>query len=154
MIIRDRKSKPIIDFLEKRREEFLPVRDRVRALVAQRIVEGRGTRFEAGVLGVMTGAVTATDRPYFNSIFYEQNGSIVQWRIGHTVLDILKELKAGHIRDFSSSRQRLLKSVDQKMDAIERAWDNVVGGYAELQGCALPHGKVLRPRDPNRNTGI
>jgi hypothetical protein len=146
---------PIRIFLEKRREEFLPARDRLRALVAHRVQEGRGTRFEAGVLGLMTGAVTSVDRPYFKTVSYEEEDGSIRERPGdHTVLDILQRLKARGDQDFSPNRRLLLRIVDTKMDAIEQAWQNVVRGYADLQASTLPATKVRENHRLNRHSGV
>jgi hypothetical protein len=151
MLVQRRSSKAIIDFLEERREELLPARDRLRALVVQRSNEGRLTRFEAGVLGVMTGASTATDRPHFRTVTYNENdGAIRALPAGHTVLDLLQSMKAEGSRSSAHSRQFMLKMVDLKMDGIEEAWRNVTSGYAELQASALPATKVPKSQRLNR----
>lgn len=148
-------SEPIIGFLQERREELLPARDRLRALVAHRVQEGRGTRFEAGVLGLMTGAVTGVDMPYFHTVSYgEVDGSIRSQPGRHTVLDILQRLKSRDDHDFSSGRQRLRRAVDSKMDAIEQAWQNVVRGYADLHASTLPATKVRESHHLTRHSGV
>lgn len=53
---------PIIRYLEDRRREVQPDRDQIRALITRRLYEGRVTRFEAGVLGRLGGAVTSVSR--------------------------------------------------------------------------------------------
>ena len=134
---------PIMDFLNRRREELLPVRNRLRAFVAQRGQEGRITRFEAGVLGLMSGAVTAVDKAYFQQVSYgEEDGSIqVRWS-RHTVLDILQGIKDRGCCDFSSDRPRILETVDRKMGGLEEAWQDVVRGYAEFHAGTLPAVKI------------
>ena len=155
MLLLDQNTKPIIDFLEERREELLPIRDRLRALVVQRSKEGRVTRFEAGLLGMMTGVATDTNQTYFDTVFYdEDHGSIEQGPGGHTILDILRKLKEWDILDVSERREMIMGVVDNKIEVVERAWQNVVKGYAELQASALPGVKVPKSRRVRTHSGV
>lgn len=146
---------PIICLLEERRRELLPVRTRLRALISERVAEGRATRFEAGILGLMTGAVTSVDRPYFQIHSYvEADGRILPQPGRHTVLDILQKLKRRGSDDISTIRAKLLIAVDDKIRGIEEAWQNVVDGYAELHSGTLPPvGIHFRPKE-RRLAGI
>jgi hypothetical protein len=144
---------PIVDFLEKRREALLPARDSLRALVALRIAEGRGTRFEAGVLGLMAGARTAVDARYLDVLDYEEGGYI-RARVGpHAVRDVVRIVKARR-GDFLSSKPEIRNAVDYELTAIERAWQYVVAGYVELQAENLPGPKVNRKEVLSRSAGV
>jgi len=137
-------SEPVIRMLQSRRRELLAPRARLRALIAERVREGRATRFEAGILGLMSGVVTSVDRPYVQLYAYADGGLVPQ--LGrHTVLDILQKLEQRK-GDFSGARGEVLVTVDEKAQGIEEAWQTVVAGYAELHtGTLPPAGVHVRP---------
>jgi hypothetical protein len=141
-------SEPIIRLLEERRRELLAARTRLRALISERVNEGRATRFEVGILGLMSGVVTSVDRPYFQIYSYvEADGGILPQLGRHTVLDILRKLKRRGSDDISAIRAKLLNAIDDKMRGIEEAWQNVVAGYAELHAGTLPPTAIrFRPK--------
>lgn len=148
-------SEPIIRILEERRRELLSARTRLRALVSKRVNEGRATRFEAGILGLMTGVVTSVDRPYFQIHSYVQaDGGILPQLGRHTVLDILQKLKRRGSDDINTIRAKLLIAVDDKIRGIEEAWQNVVAGYAELHAGTLPPVAILSRPKTRRLAGI
>ena len=132
-------SEPIVRFLEQRRRGLLTARTRLRALIIKRVNEGRVTRFEAGILGLMSGAMTSVDRPYIQLYSFAEADGEVQPQLGqHTVLDILQELNRQGSSDIDSIREELLTAIDSKAKGIEDAWQNVVAGYAELHAGTLP----------------
>jgi hypothetical protein len=108
--------------------------------------EGRATRFEAGVLGLMSGVVTSVDRPYFQTYTYADGGMLPA--VGHhTILDILEQLDDREDDDFDAIRGTLLAVIEEKQRGIEAAWQDVVAGYAELHtGTLPPAGPSSRPR--------
>jgi len=141
-------AEPIVRMLEKRRGDLVAARTRLRAVITERMNEGRATRFEAGVLGLMSGVVTSVDRPYFQTYGYAEAGGGLAPTLGrHTVLDILAQLDDREGDDISTMRQALLAAVDDKIQGIAEAWRTMVAGYAELHtGTLPPAGPSSRPR--------
>lgn len=118
-------------FLMKRREELLPARDRLRVLIERRVQEGKGSRFEAGILGLMTGAVTSVTGYGLETINYEaRDGSIQLRRQGHTAFDLIRRLARGGLASTII--------IDNTLAVLEEAWQNVLQGYADLQAKTLP----------------
>lgn len=142
------RADPIIRYLEKRRQEVQPVRELIRAEIKQRMREGGVTRFEAGILGLVTGAVSAVDRPYFHVHGYDRRTRSLRPQPGsHTVLDLLAKLRRRGTGDIAPIRSELLRAITEKENGIESAWCNVSAGYAELRATLkLPrlHGRPAR----------
>jgi hypothetical protein len=151
LIRRKRTCQPVIQFLEERRQEVQPARELTRALIMRRVHEGRVSRFEAGVLGLMGGAVTSVSAPYFTAPLYSDSDSTIFLQLGrHTVLDILQKLKRSGSSDLRPVRADLLKAVDEKEEGVEQAWQNVLVGYAELHGATLPPAGIRARRKRGR----
>lgn len=140
---------PIIAYLEDCRRPLQSARDSVRAEITQRMREGGVTRFEAGILGLITGAVSAVDRPYFHTLGYEQRTGAILPRPGnHTVLDLLMKLRT-RSGNFASMRPELRHAIAEKEKGIESAWRNVITGYAELRASLkLPRIRALPKHSP------
>jgi hypothetical protein len=154
MVDRVDDPEPIIGFLDERREALKSARDGLRALVAKRISEGRGTRFETGVLGLMTGAMTAVEGPYLETLAYDEEDGYIRPQVGpHTVLDIVETLKDRRA-DFPSNRQLVRRAMNYKLAAVEEAWQDVVRGYADLHAATLPNTKVRGEQHLSRSEGI
>jgi len=146
---------PVINFLEGRRRELEPARGRLRALISQRIREGRATRFEAGILGLMSGVVTGVDRPYFQRHSYDETNAAIRPRPGrHTVLDIVQKLKERGSDDIDLIRPELLTAIDDKCSGIEESWQNLVRGYGELHAGTLPSTGITLQGITERSAGI
>jgi hypothetical protein len=139
---------PLVALLDERRQELRPVRDRLRSLIRLRLAEGRATRFEAGILGLLTGAMASVDRPYIQLFAFTGSaaggdGDLLPKPGHHTVLDILAKATREDA-SFDHLRDNLLTAIDQKLLGIESAWKNVVAGYAELQQGTLPAARRRR----------
>ncbi len=139
-VMRGRRCGPIKRFLEDRRNKILPARSKLRALITHRIREGRSTRLEAGILGLMSGAITAVDGPYFRVYMYNKDDASIQSQADrHTVLDILHKLNVKDSDHLSEVlRNKLIETIDKKLDGIEQSWQDVVGGYGEFEAETLP----------------
>ena len=145
----------IIDFLDARREELLPIRRRLSAFVARRAREGRAVEFEAGILGLLSGASSALHDRHLIEYVYEPTTRSLQQRTGsHTVLDLLQFLKEHSGRDIPGFKQRLLRAVDEQQGAIDQAWQSVLRGYADLHATRLPAPRVVRDRKQSRQEAI
>lgn len=139
LITGDGDTEAIIRYLEERRRNLLAARTRLRALINRRITEGRVTRFEAGILGLMSGAMTSVDRPYIQLYSFANTEAELQPQLGrHTVLDILQKLQREGSDDISAIRQDLLQTIDEKSRGVDQAWQNVIAGYAEFHSSVLP----------------
>jgi hypothetical protein len=115
--------------LEEARLENKPERDSVRAILRERQVAlSEMTRFEKGVWGLLQGGLSGfvRDRDYDLGLYghYSQ----------HTLLDLLDRLGQ------SKSASAVLSAVRQQIAYLERAWRDVLGGYAELQAEVLAKG--------------
>lgn len=146
---------PIVRYLEMRRQELQPVRELIRAEIRQRIREGGVTRFEAGILGLVTGAVSAVDRPYFHVHGYDRRTRALKPQPGnHTVLDLLAKLRRRGTGGIAPIRSELLHAIAEKEKGIESAWRNVATGYAELRASLkLPRLHALPKRSPTLEEG-
>ncbi|HEX3989225.1 MAG TPA: hypothetical protein VHZ30_07320, partial [Verrucomicrobiae bacterium] len=83
-IERAKKVGPLLKYLEEKRRVNLPTRTKIRALMNQRVTKKNLTRFEVGVLGLMSGSMTGLD---------EGHDSFAPLRRGdHTVMDIANRL--------------------------------------------------------------
>ena len=159
-IKRGKKCEPLIRYIETRRLEMLPARIQVRALLAKRLDEGAITGFEVGILGLMTGSLSTLETSYFRfSLPYvavdpewnhrphiERFADLLEGHTGrflkdHTVLSILEQITDGGDTDFTRRRSDLLESVDKKIYAVNKAWEAVTIGYAELHSRTLPKQK-------------
>lgn len=129
----------IISLLKQRREELYPLRSRLRADIAVQIERGRVTRFESGLIGLMSGAMTSVERPYFQTYSYVDSEGTVRPVVGqHTVLDLLDRFERSQADDFNTIRGDLVQAVNGKLRGLENAWLNVVHGYAELKEGSIP----------------
>jgi hypothetical protein len=132
----------IVRFLIRRREALKPARDLVSALVAKRVSERRGRRFEAGVLGLIAGAMTSVDAPYLEVLDFDRHKGYVRAQVRHhTLLDIVQVLT--RTDDFDSNRDLARQTVEYKLASIEDAWQNVVRGYAELHAATFSGARAL-----------
>jgi hypothetical protein len=140
LVQRGGESAMIVRLLKDRREEFLPIRRRIEALVERRVRERGSSQFEAGILAMLTGAVSAVNSGHLLTCEYvPRSRSILPEVRGHTLLDLLEILEHPGGARIVDVPRRLLQAVDQKQYVIEQAWQLVVRGYAEL------HATTLRP---------
>jgi hypothetical protein len=130
---------PIMEYLNRRRTELLPDRTVLRADVELRVCEGKATRFDVGILGLLSGVSTGVSRPYFQTYSYDEQAQAVLPQLGrHTVLDILAKLQEKGQPDITAVRPRLMAAVEAKRHGIDEAWKNVAVGHAELRKRAQP----------------
>jgi len=127
----------LIRFMEERRMQELPVRMRLRAILSQRdrestvfdqrtgIIVRRG-RFERGIWGLLLGGLG----------HFEEKEVFNWWnpysRDRHTLLSILYEMQR------TDDNQVLLSRTWRQTEALDRAWQDVTLGFAELQARTYP----------------
>ena len=114
-VTREDTCTPLIRYLEDRRREVQPDRVKIRAQINRRSSEGRVTRFEAGVLGLLGGAVPSVSRPYFEPLDYSEADETICPQLGrHTALDILRKLHARTNDDLGPIRAQVIAAVEGK----------------------------------------
>jgi len=130
----------IIKFLEEGRLKYLPIRMRLRAEITSRfeyVYYGDGVRytnldklpdFERGILGILMGGLapfedkSSISTPYYNS---------------HALLDVLYRFSSFVISGQTDERN-LIYTIDEQISALNRAWSDVVKGYAEYKKIVVP----------------
>ena len=68
---------------------------------------------------------------------------------GHALMDIIEGIKMGG--DVNENRSEIVWRVDEQRVAIDRAWDMVCEGYAELERLTLPKSKRRMKRRARPN---
>jgi len=129
-----RSTKTVVDWIEQRRHAMLPLRTKVRALIADGTVDPDKVPeefklFVKGLWGVMRGGVSLVEQ-----------GHATTWEYGfgdHTVLDLMKRFSDSS--PLSPNRERYIRSAQAQLAAIEAAWKDASKGYAILKR------KNLRP---------
>lgn len=141
---RGKKIAPILKYLKEKRQENLPTRTKVRALLKNRLDQKKLTRFERGIWGLMMGSVTAFDKGHcsFQPIFWGD----------HTILDVADYFSSceGETYITQEIRRKMLNFVGRQIDGIDHAWSEVVAGYADLGAVAIPNSglpksKIYKP---------
>ena len=132
-LIADLKSKEdvhaITVWLEERRLQFLPLRIKVRALL--RVLPGNNKAsmdvFQKGIWGLMRGGMSLTEEGHTRMQDYGWGD--------HTVLDLLY-----HWYDLplDQTRERYIRNAKEQLASLQRAWEDVVKGYADLKKTVLP----------------
>jgi hypothetical protein len=118
----------LIKWLEERRLDRLPVRIKLRALVNHArfrewsVSEASRDKFQRGVLALMQGGLSLTEEGH---LFLPEYGYM-----GHTILDLLYHWAQ---KPLSLNRNRYLADTRRQLEAVERAWKDVVEGYAEIK---------------------
>ena len=114
----------IIKWIEERRMSFLLIRVKVRALLKVFDIQKEKSmnKFQKGVWGLMKGGLSFVEEGHSRMGEYGA--------MDHTVLDLLY---AWSQQPISNNRARYLKNARQQLNAIERAWQDVAEGYAELK---------------------
>jgi len=119
----------VIEWLEERRSGFQPVRMKVRALLDEGLeydTKEPLDKFRKGIWGLMKGGM---------SLLEEGHGQTREYGFGgHTVLDIMVRLRGEAI---ASHRNRFIDHARGQQMAVERAWRDVVTGYAEIKHRSL-----------------
>lgn len=110
----------VIEFLEERRYQLLPVRMKLRAIAARSHHQDRSPQFERGIRGILRGACSLVEEGHTQMREYGWGD--------HTVLDLLY---AWSEEPFEEHRQRYLDNARAQLRALERAWADVTAGYAE-----------------------
>ncbi|EEF63131.1 hypothetical protein [Pedosphaera parvula] len=123
-----RKTMPLIQFLEQRRLEQLPARMKIRA-VLRTIPKRNWTRFEQGVLGLIHGCLSDFDR--HQSIYPIGHGD-------HTLYDMIRYIESRGEPELAPDRGRLLSAIERQIQGIDKAWEFVCVGYADLQRITVP----------------
>ena len=127
-------TEEVVAWIEQRRLKMLPLRIKVRVLLANNAVDPDKVPdayrlFVQGLWGVMKGGVSLVEA-----------GHTPMWEYGcgdHTVLDLLKILS--QMSPASRYRELYIKSARHQLSAIETAWKDAANGYAVLKR------KGLRP---------
>jgi hypothetical protein len=125
-----RKTIPLIQFLEQRRVDQLPTRLRIRAIL-RKTPRKNWTLFEQGILGLINGCIS--DSQSYLTIYPLQGGPR-----GHTVYDIIRRIESYDSDDLAMFRHHLLEAIDLQIDGLDKAWEFVCAGYADLQSTAIP----------------
>ena len=114
---------PIIQWLETRRLEMVPVRIKTRAFLGTlRFRENELDKFNKGIWGLMKGGITITEEGHVPMQEYGWGD--------HTVLDLLYMWSD---RPVAVERERYIQHAKEQLAAIQRAWQDVNEGYAELK---------------------
>jgi hypothetical protein len=146
----------IIEFLEEGRLEYLPVRMRLRAEILSRfdyVYESDGSqytnfdklpRFERGILGILMGGLAPFEDKSFNNTPYYQN---------HTLLDVLYRFSS-YVSGQTDERN-FLYAINEQIQALNNAWQDVVTGYSEYKLKVVPtpkSRKFTKPVQPKSNS--
>jgi len=118
----------IIDWLELRRLEIMPVRIKLRSYLENMDDPKFHTnepmdRFKAGIWRLMRGGISLVE---LGHIDFPEYGLSMR----HTVLDLL------HLygnRDLPGGREFYIKAAQDQLSCIERAWAEVTTGYVQLR---------------------
>jgi|CZKY01.1.fsa_nt_gi hypothetical protein len=135
-------SKELILWLEQRRAAYQPVRMKIRALLAdealQKLSEKKSTaartRFAKGLWGLLKGTFLLGQDDDEGTYAY-----LREYGYGdHAILPILQYMRGSHpARDLDETRGSLVRFAQRQQVAIESAWSDVVGAYAELKRHSL-----------------
>ena len=125
-----RKRLPLIQFLEQRRLEQLPSRMKIRAIL-RKTSKRNWTQFEQGILGLVHGCLSDFD--HYQSIYPVERSR------DHTVYDVIRFIEQHGFEDLSRDRADLLQAVDHQIAGIDKAWEFVCAGYADLQSTTFSH---------------
>jgi hypothetical protein len=128
-------------WLEERRAERWPLREKIRAVVELRVLGTSDmTLFERGIWGLLRGSA---------SVFQDGHTDMRDYGWGdHTVKDLLRRWRNdAHRFDY----QRLEHFAERQARALENAWSDVAAGYAELKGSLL-HGSKPSLRSQTRRS--
>jgi hypothetical protein len=116
----------VIEWLEERRTAFQPVRMKIRAFLdvpSTYDISDPTQRLVKGLWGLMKGTI---------SFLEEGHGLTREYGFGgHTVLDMMKRLKNQPMS--AGNRERFIDHARGQQMAIERAWEDVVRGYAKIK---------------------
>jgi len=115
----------VITWLEERRLELLPVRIKLRSMVARGIGirrDGIGHLFEHGIVCLMRGGLSIVEEGYM-----PQDYSRLPV---HTALDLLYGMSH---QPLAAHRGMYIGQAEQQLEYLERAWRQVTDGYSELR---------------------
>lgn len=134
-IKRERKTLPLVLFLERRRYEQLPGRMKVRAIL-RTVPKRNWTHFEQGVLGLIHGCISDFD---IHQSFYPVG------RGDHTLYDVVRWIESKGETVLAPHRDELLAVVERQINGMDKAWEYVCAGYADLQRVTVP--EIAIPSD-------
>jgi hypothetical protein len=137
-----RKTLPLIQFLERRRLKELPNRMKIRAIL-RKTPQRNWTWFEQGILGLIHGCVSDFD--IYQSIYP------LEHRKDHTVYNLIHFIEQKGYEDLALYRPSLLERVDHQIAGIDKAWEFVCQGYANLQSTTFSNLSVPRSFTYNRS---
>lgn len=127
---RARKPETLINFLEQRRRSLLPERKKLTAIVSKHIERNPSSKFDAGIMGLITGSVTVFDQRYFRIYDFDAERRRVRAHTGrHTVLDLLNKLKGQKGKSIVPIRKKLLESIDHTLRCLDITWEDISQGY-------------------------
>jgi hypothetical protein len=126
-IARGERREDLARFLEERRLRLLPLRMKMRAILRhsdrRRDIEESMDMFQRGVWGLMKGGLGFVEEGYADVPEYG-------WR-DHTILDLLYRLSDE--QQGRSTYHSYERAVRKQEECIQRAWQDVVDGYAEIR---------------------
>ena len=133
----------IVRFLEDGRMKNHALRDKIRAVIRRYPLDDTEiTAFERGIMGLLSGGIQPYDpgpfylHPYSNGIdraFGHKGGE-------HTLLDLLRRFSQPE----GPSREKCLNDVKRQVETLDRAWHDVVKGFAHYESTAHPKPRVRR----------
>lgn len=129
---------PIITWLEERRVAYLPVRMKIRAYLlrfSHRSLNGLGSEIKSNSKGIQDKFITGIQAMLVGGLSLVEDGHIgVTGGIPrHTLLDILIW---DATKPFDPVKGTLLDRARRQEDALHKAWEDVVAGYAERKAKA------------------
>jgi hypothetical protein len=119
----------VIHWLEGQRLDFLPLCVKVRELAAQNASDRHHThanaamvKFRQGILGLMQGSVSLVE-----------GDEVPLERFGYSGPTLLHQLYSQFHSPLSVNRSLCVEIAKKQFQAIERAWEHAVEGYAALK---------------------
>jgi hypothetical protein len=137
-----RKTLPLIQLLERRRLKELASRMKIRAIL-RKTPTRNWTWFEQGILGLIHGCVSDFD--HYQSIYSVEHSR------DHTVYDVIRFIEEYGFEDLERDRSDLLKAVDRQIAGIDKSWEFVCAGYANLQSTTISNLSVPKSYVYNRS---
>jgi hypothetical protein len=119
-------STEIIRWIEERRVTYLPLRTKVKALLSDENGTNAHTgKFERGIWFIMTGGLFIFEKKFIRpgDVHFPGAGR-------HTLLDLIDRFSA---EPFKRSKDTYLYLAKAQLRFIQKAWEDVAMGYAELK---------------------
>jgi hypothetical protein len=111
--------------------EWHPFENLASSAYSSQTPEKNWTRFEQGILGLIHGCISDSDR-------YLSISPVVDAPLGHTVYDIIRRIEYHDHENLASLRHDLLRAIERQIAGLDKAWEFVCAGFADLQSTAIP----------------